>query len=168
MNYYNKFLEFLQKNNLYNQKSFAFISYHTTNIDYSEETKEQIGYTYTKNNEDKIIDFKICVPTIEDEKTLIINIRNYIYALFLYEMLGKKEEIGEVQEAIALLYERLYIVEQEFIIKEYNKFLLEEINERNEENFTRGAKLSLELLNYYDENIEKLTNRANVMAKKRK
>lgn len=168
MNYYNKFLEFLQKNNLYNQKSFAFISYHTTNIDYSEETKEQIGYTYTKNNEDKIIDFKICVPTIEDEKTLIINIRNFIYALFLYEMLGKKEEIGEVQEAIALLYEKLYIVEQEFSLKEYNKFLAEEINERNEENFTRDAKLSLALLNYYDESIEKLTNRANVMTKKLK
>ena len=50
MNYYNKFLDFLRKNNLYNQKSFAFISYHTTNIDYNEETKDQIGYTYTKNN----------------------------------------------------------------------------------------------------------------------
>ena len=166
MNYYNKFLDFLRKNNLYNQKSFAFISYHTTNIDYNEETKDQIGYTYTKNNEDKIIDFKICVPTIEDEKTLIINIRNYIYALFLYEMLGKKEKIGEVQEAIALFYERLYILVEEFSIKEYNKFLAEEINERNDENFTKGAKLSIELLNYYDESIEKLTNRASAMTKK--
>lgn len=81
-------------------------------------------------------------------------------------MLGKKEKIGEVQEAIALFYERLYILGEEFSIKEYNKFLAEEINERNDENFTKGAKLSMELLNYYDESIEKLTNRASAMTKK--
>ena len=73
---------------------------------------------------------------------------------------------GEVQEAIALFYERLYILGEEFSIKEYNKFLAEEINERNDENFTKGAKLSIELLNYYDESIEKLTNRASAMTKK--
>ena len=54
MNYYNKFLDFLRKNNLYNQKSFAFISYHTTNIDYNEETNYYTEISVLARNKDQV------------------------------------------------------------------------------------------------------------------
>ena len=122
MIYYKKFIEFLKNNNLYEDESFIYISRQTTNIDYdNEEEKQNIG-CQKEIKDNKLKKFKVCVPGIKDEKTLLININNYVKALYLYQMLGKEYKEGIEEEIMGLLYEKIYIITQEDIsAKEYNK-----------------------------------------------
>ena len=67
MTYFDKFIDFITRHNLYENKSFIAISNKTTNIDYyNEEARDFIGCFYKVENE-IITDFKVCVPEIIDE-----------------------------------------------------------------------------------------------------
>ena len=87
MIFYKKFIEFLKNNNLYEDESFIYISRQTTNIDYENEKEKQNIGCQKEIKDNKLKKFKVCVPEIKDEKTLLINIKNYVKALYLYQML---------------------------------------------------------------------------------
>lgn len=60
MNYYKQFLDFLKRHKLYERESFVFISNHTVNINYNnQEERDFIGCYYSKNEDDKITNFKV-------------------------------------------------------------------------------------------------------------
>lgn len=170
MIYYKKFIDFIKKHNLYDKESFIFISNHTKNIDYkNEEERDFIGSYYNTSEAGNIINFKIYVPEIIDEKTLLINIHEYIHALFLYKMLNKPCDIGLEKEILPLMYEKLYVLESdELSINQYQKDLMETINEINKPEYTIGNKLSDELLKYSDENLIDLNKKAKILARKYK
>ena len=113
MTYYKKFIDFLKNNNLYTDESFIYISRQTTNIDYeNKEERQNIG-CHKEIKDSKLKKFKVCVPEIKDEETLLININNYVKSLYLYEMLGKTYQPGLEEEIIGLLYEKIYILTKE-------------------------------------------------------
>ena len=134
MTYYKKFIDFLKNNNLYTDESFIYISRQTTNIDYeNKEERQNIG-CHKEIKDSKLKKFKVCVPEIKDEETLLININNYVKSLYLYEMLGKTYQPGLEEEIIGLLYEKIYILTKEVkiaheiadsLIKENNKNMIE-------------------------------------------
>ena len=130
MTYYKKFIDFLKNNNLYTDESFIYISRQTTNIDYeNKEERQNIG-CHKEIKDSKLKKFKVCVPEIKDEETLLININNYVKSLYLYEMLGKTYQPGLEEEIIGLLYEKIYILTKEDqSMKDYNKQVQEEISE---------------------------------------
>lgn len=152
MTYFNKFIDFITRHNLYENKSFIAISNKTTNIDYhNEEARNFIGCFYKVENE-IITDFKVCVPKIIDEKTLLINIHEYIHALIIYNSLGKKEDIGLEKETLPMMYEEMYAVESEEIsIKKYLKEQQEMINEMNSDEYTIGSKIKDEIIYLYSD-----------------
>lgn len=152
MTYFNKFIDFITRHNLYENKSFIAISNKTTNIDYhNEEARDFIGCFYKVENE-IITDFKVCVPKIIDEKTLLINIHEYVHALIIYNSLGKKEDIGLEKETLPMMYEEMYAVESEEIsIKKYLKEQQEMINEMNSDEYTIGSKIKDEIIYLYSD-----------------
>lgn len=170
MIYYNKFIDFLKKHNLLEKESFIFISNHTKNINYENyEEREFIGCYYEINEKGKLISFKVCVPEITNERTLLINIHEYIHALLLYNMLNKKCDIGLEKEVLPMLYEKLYILENEEVsMKEYQHQLLETINEIGTPEYIIGNEVSDKLIMHTDEEIMKLNKKAKSMVRKLK
>lgn len=169
MNYYKQFLDFLQRHKLYERESFVFISNHTVNINYNnQEERDFIGCYYSKDEEDKITNFKVWVPEIIDTTTLFINIHEYVHALILYKYLNEKYEIGLEKEALPLMYEKMYAIEEENIsAKDYEKNLKETINEINTEEYIIGKKIAEELI-YKHDDIKLLNEKAKELVRKYK
>lgn len=169
MTYYEKFLSFLQRHNLYTKESFTFISNYTINIDYNnEEEREFIGCYYTKNESGVITDFKIYVPNIIDNNTVLINIHEYVHALILYLHLNQKYEIGLEKEVLPLLYEKMYVLEDDAInTKNYEKNIRKTIREINKEEYTIGKKIAEEIIYTYDD-ISLLNIKAKELVRKYK
>ena len=160
MIYYKKFIDFLQKYNLLDKESFIFISNRTKNIDYNNyEERETIGCYHKVNDKETLKDFEVTVPKIIDERTVIINIHEYIHALILYKMLNKKYEIGLEKEVLPLMYEKIYVIENEEIsFFKHERALRETINEMNNDEYIIGSKVAEDLIPYKNEKIEKLYN----------
>ena len=128
MTYFDKFIDFITRHNLYESKSFIEISNKTKNINYNnEESRDFIGCFYKVENE-IIKDFNVCVPQIIDEQTLLINIHEYVHALIIYNSLGKKEDIGLEKEVLPMMYEEMYVVESDEISTK--KYLKQQKNRR--------------------------------------
>lgn len=170
MIYYKKFIDFLQKYNLLDKESFVFISNHTTNIDYNNlEERNTIGCYYNINEEGILKDFKVYVPEIIDERTTIINIHEYIHALILYKHLNKKCEIGLEKEVLPLMYEKIYVIEnEELSLREHEKALRETINEMNNDEYIIGSKVAEQLILNKKESIETLNEKAKKLVREYK
>lgn len=162
MIYYKKFIDFLQNNNLYTDESFIYISHQTTNIDYkNEEERQKIGNT-KEIKDGKLKKFKVYVPEITDEKTLLINIKNYAKALYLFTILGKEYKDTITENTIALLYEKIYMLQREDIsMKDYNKKVEEEINEIGTKEIKQSHELAELLLEENYKNITEITQKIN-------
>jgi len=170
MIYYKKFIDFLQKYNLLDKESFIFISNRTTNIDYNNlEERDTIGCYCKINEKETLKDFKVTVPKIIDERTVIINIHEYIHALILYKMLNKKYEIGIEKEVLPLMYEKIYVIENEEIsFVKYERALRETINEINNDEYIIGSKVAEQLIPHKKEDIETLNEKAKKLVREYK
>lgn len=109
---YNEFLECLKLVGIYDEE---FLSFLEGKVHRYPSYMEQIGWAvFSKlDNEGKIIDIRILVPIIYDEKTLLINIHEYVHAYDLYKKLNqfddnRKDEEFEIRakEAERLVLEK--------------------------------------------------------------
>ena len=165
MTYFDKFIDFITRHNLYESKSFIEISNKTKNINYNnEESRDFIGCFYKVENE-IITDFNVCVPQIIDEQTLLINIHEYVHALIIYNSLGKKEDIGLEKEVLPMMYEEMYVVESDEIsTKKYLIQQKEMINEMNSEEYIIGSQIKDKIIYMYPDLETQLKN-ARLLAK---
>ena len=109
--FYFEYLNFLKTHNLYGKEAFHYIQSNALYIDYRDkDSRDFIGcfYIYENNYLTKI---RLCVPYIYDEKTVLINIHEYVHAYLLYSKLHTKYKIGKEKEVIPMLYEKLYMLE---------------------------------------------------------
>ncbi len=162
--YYRKFIEFLKKHGIYDKEIVDYFMANSTKFDYRiEEDRTFIGVYYViKNN---ILDkIKVVVPYLNDDKTVLINIHEYVHLYKYYNKLGKLCHIGKDKEVLPIFYEKLFVKEnptKELI--DYHNNLNESINNSKDEEYLLALRLSTELMNSYDnENINKL----NVKVKK--
>ncbi|MBQ8193152.1 MAG: hypothetical protein IJZ46_03675 [Bacilli bacterium] len=175
MNYnpYYKFIDFFKRHNLYNERVFRYIRENSTLFDYREEEYRSYISTVPVIGKDKRLKaVKLIVPHIGDDKTILINIHEYIHALLFYNKLGKYFEIGPEIEILPLFYERLYILENptEELIK-YKEFLDNIIIEENREEYIIALNSQEELHKYFTEgntNIESLEKKSKKLSKKYK
>lgn len=168
---YLKFINFFKEHNLYDETVFKYIRENAILFDYLEEEKRAfIGcyYSYDKNNH--LSKITIAVPIINDEKTLLINIHEYIHAITLYHKLGKTCKIETDIEMLPMLFERIYLEENKNqILEEYVKSLNEKITEDSEVAYQIALKYQEELLKYYHQtkDFNRLKRKAKKLSKKR-
>lgn len=162
--YYRKFIDFLKKHGIYEKEIVDYFMSNSTRFDYRvEEDRAFIGVYYViKNN---ILDkIKVVVPYFNDDKTVLINIHEYVHLYKCYNKLGKICHIGRDKEVLPIFYEKLFVKEnptKELI--DYHNNLNESIYNNKEEEYLLALRLSNELINNYDnEDINKL----NVKVKK--
>lgn len=149
--YYNNFINFFKKHNLYNEEMFKYIQNNSTHFDYrDEEQRIFIGCYYICNKLEILQKINIVVPFIDNKITLLINIHEYIHAIELYNNIGKKYEHKDTEETLPMLYELLYYLENPS--KEL-KIYLTELNKQITKNSSKSYQIALliqeELLAYY-------------------
>lgn len=109
--YYQKFIDFLKKHNLYNEEVLEYWNEHKIMFDYREEEKRDlIGWSYQLEN-NILTKMNLIVPFIDNDKTVLINIHEYIHLLLIYNRIGKKCTIGIDKEVLPIYYERIFIRE---------------------------------------------------------
>lgn len=168
--YHKKFIEFLKKHNLYDEEVLNYWKDNKTSFDYREEEKRDlIGCFYILRNNilEKI---KLIVPFIESDKTVLINIHEYIHLFLLYPKLGKKCKIGLDKEVLPIFYEKVYIQENPTPqLIEYHEYLNSFIKKSDQQEYIIALNLSGELLkNYKNKNINKLDHKVKKLVKKPK
>lgn len=154
-NYYRKFINFFKSCELYNKEVFDYIFRKSILYNYLEvECCGCTGIYYILDKNNKLLDFNIVVPFIDSEKTLFINIHEYMHAIDAYYKLGRKVKIDETTEVISLLFEKLYLSEvNNEKLNNYQEKLNEIRNNSDEQKYILGAKIADEILIYYNKDV---------------
>lgn len=92
-----EFLESLKLVGIYDEE---FLSFLDGKVHRYPSYMEQIGWAvFPKlDKEGKIIDIRMLVPIISDEKTLLINIHEYVHAYDLYKKLNEFDDTRKDEE----------------------------------------------------------------------
>ena len=144
-----KFINFLQEMEIYNEKFLNYLKDKTLIVDLNEETKSSIG-TYPKIDENNILkDIHICVPKKTNDITISMNIHEYVEALLLFRNLNEEYKEEKQKDLMPTFYELVYLKENNQ--DDYFNIYLEQIKESN-------SYLTI-LLNLFDkENVKEKNN----------
>lgn len=174
-NPYIEFINFFKNHNLYNENMFNYLRNNSIQFDYlDEEKRPYIGYHYITDKNSILTKIILYVPYIDNQKTILINIHEYIHGIILYNNLEKKFKQGTDSEILPLLYERLYLTENKD--KEIENFL-NYLNNRISEDplnliqYKIALEVQQQMLSYYQEknpNFTELQKKAKKIARKYK
>ena len=108
--YYEKFINFLKKHNLYDEEVIQYWTKNKISFDYLEEESRCLIGCYYKIENKILTKISLIVPFIDNDKTVLINIHEYAHALELYSELGKiYEDKVELREIHAREMEKVYL-----------------------------------------------------------
>lgn len=169
-NYYNEFIDFFKKHNLYDQEMFDYLNEDKIIIDYRELERRSEIRCYHQIINNTLNKVWVCVPVICDYKTLLINIYIYMHAIQLYKQLGKKIKPQTTNQSIAMLYEKLYLEENPNTeLKEYISVLDNYTKEKGTIEEKTSLEIQQDLLEYYNKkkpNFNKIQKKAKKISKK--
>ena len=168
---YIDFIKFFKRHNLYNEEIFNYLKNNSTLIDYLDtDARSSIGY-HVFNQNNRLQSINLCVPFINNQITILINIHEYLHGLILYQYLGKKYQIGPDTETLPILYESIYISENptqqlQDYLNNINKAIL-----RNDcpLQYKIAVAIQPELLDYYQKekpSFKKLQAKSKKLVKK--
>lgn len=167
---YNKFVNFLKQHNLYDEEIFDFYWNNSFMFDYlDDELREFIGCYFIFDNSKHLKKIMICIPFASDDKTVLINVHEYVHVFLMYPYINKKCKIGMDIEALAIFYEKLYLLENsspELI--EFANYLDSKIFYANKGEYVLAFMIKDKLNELYNKgyNIEKLEKTAKRLVKK--
>ena len=166
--YYQKFINFLKEHNLYNEEVVEYWKNNRTLFDYRDEEKRGFIGCFYQYKKEYLTKIHLIVPFINNDKTILINIHEYIHLLTLYNKIGKKYKIGDDKEVLPFLYERIFIKENKTDeLLNYYQYLNKTIIEDNKEEYLIALNLSEILLKEYNnDNIYKLDKKSKKLTKK--
>lgn len=168
--FYSKFVEFLKSHNLYEEQAFRYIWKNALYIDYlNEEVRDFIGCFFIYEN-GYLTKIRLCVPYIVDDKTVLINIHEYVHAFLLYYKLNTKYKIGIEKEVLPLFFEKLYILENPGRgLEEYERYLNQFIIKENILEYKLALDVVDDLVQLYkpEMSIQKLEKKTKRLVKRR-
>ena len=124
-----KFINYLKKTEIYNEKVLNYLKDNTKVIEYSEDANDFIG-TFPQVDENNILTgIKMCVPKMTNDITVGMNIHEYVHALMLYRNLNKEYVEDNQAELMPTFYELYYYKDNN--VDDYLNFYIEHIKEKN-------------------------------------
>ena len=163
--YYNKFIQFLKEHNLYDDKLFKYWFDNTIRFDYKDDEARDFIGVYYDIKDGYLRGMRSVLPFIDNDITILINIHEYIHMLLMYKKLNKKCIIGNDVEVLPILFERIYVRENETeeLVK-YLNYLDDYIISSNDYKYVLALEMSSKLLEYYrGQDIYKLNNKVKRM-----
>ncbi len=169
MEYHSKIVDFFRRHNMYDPKVFEYLKSNSSFVDYRDpDTRCFIGCFYIENKKTgRLVDLKLVLPYVTDDITALINIHEITHGIENYPKRGKRFKKGITIEALPLLYEKLYILEnpsQE--LEAYGEYLDRMIEEASAKEYKFALKVREELLRNYNNNMKKAERIAKREARK--
>ena len=145
---YEEFISFLKRHDIYDEDIYNSYISDAFIFPYRDDNVDLINCFYAIDKNDVLVDIKVSVPYIDDEKTILINIHEYVHYYIMYKKLGKKVIIGQNCEVLPLLYEKLYILENDNIfLRKYEEYLLDIIIKNDDKKYLYGLEIRDKILN---------------------
>ena len=159
-------IEFFKKHNLYDEKAFTYLLSNTTMVNYSN-PKERgfVGCFYTLNK-GILNNIHLVIPYVFDEKTKLIVIHELVHGIELYRRLNKKYDDQNNDEILPMLYEKIYVEEQNNEeLRNYQHSLDLQIKEKDTK-YNEALKVRDILYTKYNQNIGKMRRLSKKITKK--
>lgn len=167
---FDKFIDFLKQHDLYDEEIFKYYWDNTFMFDYiDDELRRFIGCSFILDGNNCLKGIMACAPFIEDDRTVLINIHEYVHVLLMYPYIGKKCDIGRDIEVLAIFYEKLYVLENNNPeLDKYSNYLDSKIYYTNEKEYVLGLALRDKLNRLYDKgySVKKLEKTAKRLVKR--
>lgn len=168
MKYNQVIIDFFKRHNLYEEEMFKYLSENSMMVDYlDEEQRAFIGCFYILNKRGILDRIQLNIPYVYNDETALINIHEIVHGILYYQKLGKKFKKDITVEALPMLYEKLYILEnpsEEFI--KYGEYLDRIIEENPQKEYKFGLDVREELLKNYNYNIKKMSKKVKRLSRK--
>ena len=124
-----KYIDYLKKTEIYNEKVLNYLKDNTKVIEYSEDANDFLG-TFPQVDENNILTgIKMCVPKMTNDITVGMNIHEYVHALMLYRNLNKEYVEDKQADLMPTFYELNYYKENN--VDDYFNFYIEHIKEKD-------------------------------------
>ena len=169
--YYQKYINFLKKYNIFNKEILEYIRKNSMHFNYMEEEKREfIGCFYIQDKNNTLQKIHICIPYIDSDLTVLINIHEYIHILSSYPYINRKFKLSKEVETLPIFYEQLYYLDNqsEYLKKEMIK-LSNQILNSDQIEYKIALYCKEELLDYYSKekpHFKKLQRKAKQMSNK--
>ena len=167
MRFHPKLIEFFKSHNMYEQEVFEYLQKQSTMIDYDDpEQRCFVGCFYILDKKGKLNGLRLNLPYVNSEETMLISIHELTHGFENYQKIGKKFKKDITIEALPLLYEKIYILENPSDkLIQYSKFIDQIITEKSEKEYRFGLKIREELLKQYNNQPQKMVKMTKKLAR---
>lgn len=163
----NVLVDFFKRHNAYDVDAFRYIENHLDIVDSrDEEVQMFIGVAYAKNQNDKLLRYRVCIPTCDDLTSTLKAIHELTHGIVAYKYLGKKFKKDASVEIMSLLFEKIFIEEtKDQRLTDYGKYLDSMIDEESDISYRCALSVRDELYEGYT-NFDKTYKKGKKLAKK--
>ena len=170
MEYHPKVINFFKKHNLYDEETINYLKENTMLIEYDyPDERAIIGCFYILDQNNILRKIKVNIPYSNNEKMILINIHELVHGIENYKKIGQVFQKDLTIETLPLLYEKLYILEnQSKELIAYSKYLDNLIETNSEKEYKFGLSIRDELLENYSYNMQDMQKLAKKLVRKYK
>lgn len=163
-------IDFFKKHNMYDPKVFKYLGDNTVKVDYyNTEERMFIGCFYILNKKGILTGLRLGIPYAVDDPTTLVCIHELTHGIENYYKIGKKFKKDITIEALPLLYEKLYILENpNEELKAYGEYLDKMIDEASTKEYKFALKVREELVKNYNYDMHKMQKQTAKLARKYK
>ena len=161
-------VNFFKRHNLYEDKMFDYFNNNITHYDYNIwEYRILTGCLFISSEDDILKKIHLCVPTIIDDITMLINVHEYTHAIEMYNNLEKIYKESIYREVLPITFERLYVMESSSMsLEDYREYLDNNVK-RNKDEYIIGSMIADELINNLNnDNISNLKRKVRTIGRK--
>ena len=146
MVYNPKIIDFFKRHNMYDEKMFDYLQKRSVMIDDNDPDQRMfIGFTTSRKN-GVLQGFTICIPYMNSFETMLTSIHEISHGIYAYRKLNK-EYNDNSSEVIAMIYEKLFVMELDSeVANKYLEYLDSLIDENSEEKYRMAIKYRDELI----------------------
>ena len=131
---YSKYINFLIQHNLFDKGIFQYLQKNLVFIPFkSIDEYHSIGCTIILNHNEKLVGFIPCVPYLENDKAVAINIFVYVQALMLLPNIGKVYDERDYDYTLPFIFQKHYILETKNIslLEYHERMILHQFQEKD-------------------------------------
>jgi len=169
MTYHPKIIDFFKNHHIYDEKMFKYFSDNGSMIIYSDEDWRPYIGCWSKIVNNCLVSFEVNTPYVDNECMALITIHELVHGVELYQCLGKRYHESITKEALPMLYEKLYLLENPSIeLTAYLNYLDSKINSSSESSYVFGLSTRGKLLDSYNGDFKRMQRMVKKLSKKYK
>lgn len=170
MKYHPGIIEFFKRHNMYDEEMFNYLQDNSMMIDYKDpDERGFIGCFYVQDKKERLTKIILNIPYVYNAETALINIHEITHGIEHYKELGKKFKKDATVEALPILYEKIYIMENDSEeLRKYGEYLDTMCGRDSAIEYQMALKIRDELLSNYSYDMKRMKKMTKKLVRKYK